>query len=51
MDHTKNKSDSPRFQVGNKVRVRQGFMTQFSPRPPWAAGRGRSPRYRAMKTR
>src|SRR5271157_2989378 len=25
MSHTKNKSGSPRFQVGNKVRVRQGF--------------------------
>src|SRR5271157_6005306 len=25
MRHTKNKSGSPRFQVGDKVRVRQGF--------------------------
>ncbi len=25
MSHTKNKSDTPRFQVGNKVRVRQGL--------------------------
>ena len=41
MSHTKNKSGSPRFQVGNKVRVKYGVIDPRFPRHPiWVAGPG-----------
>ena len=44
MDHTKNKSDTPRFQVGDKVRVKLGVSIQSFPTSLWVAGPGRSRR-------
>ena len=40
MSHTKNKSGSPRFQVGNKVRVKYGVIDPDFPRHPfgWLVG-------------
>jgi hypothetical protein len=34
MAHTKNKSGSPRFQVGNKVRVKPGISDPLFPELP-----------------
>ena len=35
MSHTKNKSGSPRFQVGNKVRVKYGVIVPRLSRHPF----------------
>ena len=52
MSHTKNKSDTPRFQVGNKVRVKHGRdRPGLLPTSPWAAGRGPSRRSSRQTTR
>ena len=45
MDRTENKSDTPRFQVGDKVRVKlRRDRSQIFPTSLWVAGRGPSQR-------
>ena len=41
MDRTENKSGAPRFQVGDKVRVKPGVPDPEFPDIPWVAGPGR----------
>jgi hypothetical protein len=40
MSHTKNRSDTPRFQVGDKVRVKPGITDPLFPELPLAGWAG-----------
>ena len=51
MSHTKNKSDSPRFQVGDKVRVKHGVIDPEFPDIPLGGWSGTSRRSSKLKTR
>ena len=51
MSHTKNKSGSPRFQVGDKVRVKYGVIVPDFPDIPLGGWSGTIKRSSSMRTR